>query len=189
VLFLATSAQASADSLPKEFLGKYCGSESLYLPDENNRCFDTKGEMIGSEALEIKPNEFVGWEFSCDFDSIKVKWDPKISVATKTPLGTDVAHIVASCGGEGYEWKERVKIYFAKGNLHLERRVKWETNFRRCQIEKYSNDDDQVITPEDVPDIMHALKELKKCAAFWQCVDDREQGKVKHCYENDRRWR
>jgi len=122
-LFLATSAQASADSLPKEFLGKYCRSgdyDSIYFPDENNRCFDTKGEMIGSEALEIKPNEFVGWEFSCDFNSVKVKWDPKISVATKTPLGADVAYIVASCGGEGYEWKERVKIYLAKGYLFLE---------------------------------------------------------------------
>jgi len=32
-------------------------------------------------------------------------------------------------------------------------------------------------------------QELKKCIAFWWCVTDREAGKVKHCYENDRRWR
>jgi hypothetical protein len=31
--------------------------------------------------------------------------------------------------------------------------------------------------------------ELKKCIAFWRCVTDREAGKVKHCYENDRRWK
>src|SRR5262249_11945763 len=64
-----------------------------------------------------------------------------------------------------------------------QQKEKWETNFRRCQIEKHGDDDDRVITPEDVPDIMRALKELKKCAAFWQCVDDRERVKVKHCYE------
>ena len=31
--------------------------------------------------------------------------------------------------------------------------------------------------------------ELRKCIAFWSCVKDREAGKVKHCYENDKRWR
>jgi len=30
---------------------------------------------------------------------------------------------------------------------------------------------------------------IKKCKAFYQCLEDRDRGKVKHCYENDRRWR
>jgi len=25
--------------------------------------------------------------------------------------------------------------------------------------------------------------------AFWQCVEERRTGKVKHCYRNDPRWR
>jgi hypothetical protein len=29
----------------------------------------------------------------------------------------------------------------------------------------------------------------KACAAYWRCLDDRDAGKVKHCYENDKRWR
>ena len=29
----------------------------------------------------------------------------------------------------------------------------------------------------------------KKLNAFDKCIADREAGKVKHCYENDRRWR
>src|SRR5215475_12597073 len=29
----------------------------------------------------------------------------------------------------------------------------------------------------------------EKCKAFYQCLEDRDRGKVKHCYENDRRWR
>jgi hypothetical protein len=29
----------------------------------------------------------------------------------------------------------------------------------------------------------------KKFNAFEKCVADREAGKVKHCYENDRKWR
>jgi hypothetical protein len=29
----------------------------------------------------------------------------------------------------------------------------------------------------------------KACAVYWRCLDDRDAGKVKHCYENDKRWR
>jgi hypothetical protein len=31
--------------------------------------------------------------------------------------------------------------------------------------------------------------EIKKCDAWLQCLADRGRGKVKHCYENDKRWR
>lgn len=30
---------------------------------------------------------------------------------------------------------------------------------------------------------------LKACNAYRQCLDDREAGKVKHCYYNGKRWR
>ena len=77
-----------------------------------------------------------------------------------------------------------------------EKQGKWSTNFRRCLIEKTGQQTisdypmfDYAIAPEDIPDILKGIKELKKCAAFWQCVADRDAGKVKHCYENDRRWR
>jgi len=46
-----------------------------------------------------------------------------------------------------------------------------------------------VIEPEDIPDIEKGVRELKRCKAFLQCLQDREKGKVKHCYENDKRWR
>jgi hypothetical protein len=45
------------------------------------------------------------------------------------------------------------------------------------------------LTLEDVLELQKHLPLLKKCNAFWQCVADRDAGKVKHCYENDRRWR
>src|SRR5438034_7065322 len=65
--------------------------------------------------------------------------------------------------------------------------AKWELSWRRCRLEKLGADDDErVITFEDIPDILKGIKELKKCNAFWQCVEDRDAGKVKHCYENDR---
>jgi hypothetical protein len=74
---------------------------------------------------------------------------------------------------------------------------RWVDSFRRCQIERnwVSGDNypldlsDAVITPKDIPDIEAGLKTLKRCAKFWKCVEDRDAGKVKHCYENDRRWR
>jgi hypothetical protein len=33
------------------------------------------------------------------------------------------------------------------------------------------------------------LLEMKKCDAWYQCLADRDRGKVKHCYANDKRWR
>jgi len=42
---------------------------------------------------------------------------------------------------------------------------------------------------EDVPKIIKKFKEIKGMCAFTKCIDDRQAGKVKHCYANDRRWR
>jgi hypothetical protein len=69
---------ANADQLPKEFVGKYCGL-GPYLRDEENRCFNTKGEITRDDGLEIKPDSYTRWEAGCNFDSIKVRWDPTIS--------------------------------------------------------------------------------------------------------------
>jgi len=33
------------------------------------------------------------------------------------------------------------------------------------------------------------MRKVKACDAYRKCLDDREAGKVKHCYANDRRWR
>src|SRR5262249_24218063 len=45
------------------------------------------------------------------------------------------------------------------------------------------------ITLEDIPGLLRRFKELKKHCEWFQCLDDRNAGKVKHCYANDRRWR
>src|SRR5262249_54669940 len=114
---------ANADQLPKEFVGKYCGL-GPYLRDEENRCFNTKGEITRDDGLEIKPDSYTRWEAGCNFDSIKVRWDPTIPPATKTPPGEwhgdHVAYIIASCEGEGGQWRERIKIYSSKGYLYFE---------------------------------------------------------------------
>jgi hypothetical protein len=33
------------------------------------------------------------------------------------------------------------------------------------------------------------LQEWKRCDKYYQCLEDRDAGKVKHCYANDKRWR
>jgi hypothetical protein len=33
------------------------------------------------------------------------------------------------------------------------------------------------------------LREWRKCDIYYQCLADRDAGKVKHCYANDKRWR
>jgi hypothetical protein len=42
---------------------------------------------------------------------------------------------------------------------------------------------------EDLLELQKHIRLLKQCAAFHQCLNDRADGKVKHCYENDKRWR
>ena len=80
---------------------------------------------------------------------------------------------------------------------------KWRADFRTCEIRRlFSIGDDEgqafdvgggqisvSIGPDDIREIEKGLAVLKKCNAFYQCVVDRDAGKVKHCYENDSRWR
>jgi hypothetical protein len=105
-------------------------------------------------------------------------------------------------------------LILATGTAHAEG-GKWEGDFRKCEIVKIfpkveQNPDangilhgeldyqgisitaDSMrigIQSDEIADIERGIRLLKKCKAFWQCVADREAGKVKHCYDNDRRWR
>jgi hypothetical protein len=40
-----------------------------------------------------------------------------------------------------------------------------------------------------VKELPFILRKVKACDAYRKCLDDRDAGKVKHCYYNDRRWR
>jgi hypothetical protein len=109
------------------------------------------------------------------------------------------AAIIAGC----------LTLFLATGAAHADD-GKWEMSFRRCQVWKtfaeniarpgviFGNadevwvDQDRATITLDLSDILELQKHLpllKTCSAFWQCVNDRDGGKVKHCYENDRRWR
>lgn len=93
-------------------------------------------------------------------------------------------------------------LVLAIGTAHADTE-KWEASFRQCHIRKWFSKDELaaigwardtegqtiVIEPEDIPDILKAISVIKKCQAFYRCLEDRERGKVKHCYDNDRRWR
>ena len=90
----------------------------------------------------------------------------------------------------------------ATGTAHADSE-KWEASFRQCHIRKWFSKDELaaigwaretegqtiVIEAQEIPDILKAIQVIKKCKAFYQCLEDRDHGKVKHCYENDRRWR
>jgi hypothetical protein len=40
-----------------------------------------------------------------------------------------------------------------------------------------------------VKELPSILRGVKACDAYQKCLDDRDAGKIKHCYANDRRWR
>lgn len=93
-------------------------------------------------------------------------------------------------------------LLLATATAHADKE-KWEASFRQCHISKWFSKDELaaigwaretegqtiVIEAEEIPDILKAIGVIKKCKAFYQCLEDRERGKLKHCYENDRRWR
>jgi hypothetical protein len=70
----------------------------------------------------------------------------------------------------------------------------WETNFRRCEIDKWFTKGEDAfefdgegkllvsIKPADVPAIERGIAVLKKCNKFWACVRERDAGKKRHCY-------
>jgi hypothetical protein len=67
----------------------------------------------------------------------------------------------------------------------------WIAHIHSCSIYRPASDEPatDVISWDEIPQVMRALRELKQCAAFHQCISDRNAGKVKHCYEHDKRWR
>ena len=93
-------------------------------------------------------------------------------------------------------------LLLATATAHADKE-KWEASFRQCHISKWFSKDELaaigwaretegqtiVMEAEEIPDILKAIGVIKKCKAFYHCLEDRERGKVKHCYENDRRWR
>jgi hypothetical protein len=80
---------------------------------------------------------------------------------------------------------------------------KWEGIFRQCHIRKWFSKDQLdamgwqrdepgqtiIIEEEEIGDLEKAIRLIKQCRAFYKCLEDRRAGKVKHCYENDKRWR
>jgi hypothetical protein len=80
------------------------------------------------------------------------------------------------------------------GSLYSE---EWAANCRWMIIEKLrpiapgedkAPESVMFITKEDLPALERAIKDFKGCIAFWKCVEDRDAGKTKHCYEKDKRW-
>jgi hypothetical protein len=81
---------------------------------------------------------------------------------------------------------------------------KWENDCRRGWMSKtfkpdvfetlpeaFFNDDGTItirIPLDDALEIQKLIPDLKAAGKFWQCVRDRDDGKVKHCYNNDKRW-
>jgi hypothetical protein len=103
-------------------------------------------------------------------------------------------------------------LFLATGTAHAADQ-KWEGDFRRCwakttfehspkiddpltfgyyygvEVDESKTTATVILSLEDVLELQKRLPLLKKCTAFFQCLKDREAGKVKHSYENDKRWR
>jgi hypothetical protein len=105
-------------------------------------------------------------------------------------------------------------LKWAKEPGPVENQQRWEVDCRRGYVEKSFNREDlEPFDPRDLTrefkvyvgetiariardefreilkDLPRITRALKACDAWHQCLADRDAGKVKHCYANDRRWR
>jgi hypothetical protein len=100
-------------------------------------------------------------------------------------------------------------LFLATGTAHAQWRTDppMRTDCRHGQFEMYLKADDapntEVLRDEDrvtvridyeafrkmLKDLPTAIRAVRACYAYWKCGEDKAAGKVKHCYENDRRWR
>jgi hypothetical protein len=79
-------------------------------------------------------------------------------------------------------------------SAHAAAEGQWRFSFHSCAAIKDRDPDAEpiqitMLRLDDVRELEKLLPHLKRCSAFWQCIEDRDNGKVRHCYENDRRWR
>jgi hypothetical protein len=100
-------------------------------------------------------------------------------------------------------------LLLTTGTAYAADREKWDVYWRNCEIRiwfspeqlqaatRWGVDNEGketdwkaiAIKAEEIPNLLKAIREIKKCEAWFQCLDDRLHKKVKHCYANDRRWR
>jgi hypothetical protein len=100
-------------------------------------------------------------------------------------------------------------LFLATGAAHAQWRTDppLRTDCRHEQIEMYLESNDapntEIFESEGhvtvridygafrklLKDLPTAIRAFKACDAYRKCLDDQGAGKVKHCYEKDRRWR
>jgi hypothetical protein len=119
VAALAMVTSAHADPLPRSVLGKWCvnASESTGLKWVDY-LFKWDEDCSAEDVIQIKHNEWTGWEFSCKFIAAKTRFDPTIPRDTKNS-GVWVSHIEAKCFGLCTTWRSNFILYFSKGQLEM----------------------------------------------------------------------
>jgi hypothetical protein len=72
-------------------------------------------------------------------------------------------------------------LFLATGAVHAEERPQWSSDFRHCMATKNFTDDTANVVVfeksvsldlEELLELQRHIPLLKKCSAFWQCVDD-----------------
>jgi len=66
----------------------------------------------------------------------------------------------------------------------------WENQRQDCSLIWIAKDkeDGPVLGLKEILELQKEIPRLKQCEAWHKCLEDRDKGKVKHCYERDRRW-
>jgi hypothetical protein len=125
-LSVLSASAAQADALPSKFLGKWCadlGGDAQPTPpgSEWTNTFLSLSDLEDCDkhsVIEVKQNEWTGWESGCRFTEVKTRFDPTIPANTKE-MGVWVAHIKANCIEESCKWHSSFVLYHSMGALFM----------------------------------------------------------------------
>jgi hypothetical protein len=123
VATLAFANFAHADNVIKEqwiLSRRWCLNTELEKHNDfyaYNECSNPNGEDIVEDEIRITPRRLEGYEFSCDFVSVRQRhfhdgngdWP--------------AADIVATCYGEGCHSRERITLEFMKERLFVRQKL------------------------------------------------------------------
>ena len=202
-LFLAAGTAHADDRLPEHMLGTWCHdydstkSQHVYFRpnhyDPDRCCCSdmTDGITIYQHGFDDdSPAVLPG----CLFDKIEKKNKDTYLIQTGCQKQGDGPYYPSAAEFQIINGRLFVKWVIARA-APLEPanpQVRWQFDFRRCDVTRNSNSSDDLnldVHLNDALEIQKLIPKLKKCEKFWQCVNDRDRGKGKHCYINDKRWR
>jgi hypothetical protein len=130
VLLASIGLAVAASNVHESVVGEWCQQDALvfadiwYRREPGEDC--TKGFYLLVEPTRYEFRNKGQTMFTCRNTDVKITFDPKIPVATKTPPGVFVSKAAVTCkysGNPDCPRREVTTFYFSKGMLYMRNKM------------------------------------------------------------------